>query len=84
MRPKSYATTSSASSGGKPEVDVCIVGGGVMGNSLAYNLLTMQPDLRVAVIEKDSTYARASTSLSAGSLRLQFSNAENIHLSRKR
>lgn len=64
--------------------DVCIVGGGCMGSSLAYHLASQDPHLRVCVVEKDSSYRHASTSLSVGSLRLQFSNRENVELSRYR
>ena len=38
-------------------------------------------DFRVAVIEKDPTYSRSSTPLSVGSVRQQFSIAENIQMS---
>ena len=62
--------------------DVVIVGGGIMGSAVAY-FLAADPTFRgrVAVIEKDSTYARASTALSAGSIRQQFSTPENIRMS---
>ncbi len=63
--------------------DVAIVGGGVMGSSIAYHLKS-DPNFTgsVAVIERDPTYARASSALSASSIRQQFSTLLNIHLSR--
>ncbi len=62
--------------------DVVIIGGAVMGSSIAY-FLASNPDFngKILVIEKDPTYAQASTSLSAGGIRQQFSNTENIQLS---
>ncbi|MGH8953118.1 MAG: NAD(P)/FAD-dependent oxidoreductase [Acidimicrobiia bacterium] len=62
--------------------DVVIVGGGVMGSSTAYHLLSADPSLRVLVIEKDDRYARASTVLSDGNVRIQFNLEENIRISR--
>jgi FAD-dependent oxidoreductase domain-containing protein 1 len=61
--------------------DVIIVGGGIMGSSTAYHLTKMNPDLKVAVIERDPTYARASTTLSMSNVRIQFSLKENIQIS---
>jgi sarcosine oxidase len=60
--------------------DTVIIGGGVMGSSTAWHLAGM--DARVTVIERDPTYARASSALSASSIRQQFSTPLNIHLSR--
>src|SRR6267154_1290627 len=62
---------------------VAIIGGGVMGSSIAYHLKS-DPAFTgsVAVIERDPTYARASSALSASSIRQQFSTPLNIHLSR--
>ena len=63
--------------------DVVILGGAVMGSSTAY-FLAGNPNFNgtVLVIEKDPTYAKSSTCLSAGGIRQQFSNTENILLSK--
>lgn len=61
--------------------DVVITGGGIMGSSTAYHLVKMNPNLRVAVVERDPTYARASTTLSMSNVRIQFSLKENIQIS---
>jgi glycine/D-amino acid oxidase-like deaminating enzyme len=63
--------------------DVVIIGGAVMGSATAY-FLAANPDFngKVLVIEKDPTYAKSSTCLSAGGIRQQFSNTENIQLSK--
>ena len=61
--------------------DVILAGGGVMSCATAYYLLGYDPNLRVAIIEKDSTYARSSTVLSDGNIRLQFNIKENIQIS---
>jgi len=59
-----------------------IVGGAVMGSSLAY-WLSEDPDHDepVLVVEMDPTYERASTTLSEASVRHQFSQSVNIRLS---
>ncbi|TNM85255.1 hypothetical protein fugu_009433 [Takifugu bimaculatus] len=64
--------------------DIVIVGGGVVGWSIAYWLKKkerVRGALKVVVVEKDLTYSRASTVLSIGGIRQQFSLPENIHLS---
>jgi len=62
--------------------DVIIVGGAVIGSSIAWHL-TDRDDFkgRVLVIEKDSTYEFCSTTLSAASIRQQFSTPINIEMS---
>jgi glycine/D-amino acid oxidase-like deaminating enzyme len=61
---------------------VVIVGGGAVGSSIAFHLAS-RPDFAgsVTVVERDPSYARASSSLSASSIRQQFSTPLNIALS---
>lgn len=61
--------------------DVIIVGGGVMGCATAYYLLKSDSRLKVAVLEMDPTYEKASTPLSDGNTRIQFNIKENIQMS---
>lgn len=64
--------------------DVLIVGGGIMGSSTAFNLVRLEPKLKVAVVEKDPTYATSSTTLSAANLRtVAFSLKENFLISKR-
>ena len=58
---------------------VAIIGGGVIGSAIAAFL--SEGGANVTVIERDPTYARASSALSASSIRVQFSTAANIQLS---
>src|SRR5688572_7368038 len=62
--------------------DVVIIGGGVIGSSVAY-FLAAEPAFTgsIAVIEKDPTYAEAATPRSAGGIRQQFSTPENVLIS---
>jgi glycine/D-amino acid oxidase-like deaminating enzyme len=62
--------------------DVLIVGGGIIGSSIAYHLLNDGFNGSVAVFEKDPTYEFSSTALSAGGIRQQFSTEVNIRISR--
>ena len=59
--------------------DVIIVGGGIMGSTTAYYLTKKDPELKVAVIERDLAYTRASTTLSMVNARIQFSLKQNVH-----
>ena len=61
---------------------IAIVGGGVMGSSIAYHLAS-RDDFRgeVTVIEREPSYHRASSALSASSIREQFTTPINIAMS---
>jgi len=61
--------------------DALIIGGGIMGSSIAYNLMNDGFDGTVAIFEMDPTYAFSSTSLSVGGIRRQFSTEVNIRIS---
>ncbi|WP_338032065.1 NAD(P)/FAD-dependent oxidoreductase [Elioraea rosea] len=62
--------------------DVVIVGGAAVGASVAWHL-ARDPAFAgsVLVLEKDASYARAATALSASSIRRQFSTSINVRLS---
>ncbi|MEW9586862.1 NAD(P)/FAD-dependent oxidoreductase [Paraburkholderia sp. DGU8] len=60
---------------------VVIVGGGVIGSSIAYFLRLSDPTVDVTVIERDPSYARSSSALSAASIRQQFSTPLSIQMS---
>jgi FAD-dependent oxidoreductase domain-containing protein 1 len=62
--------------------DVIIVGGGIIGSATAYYLVKNDDKLKVAVVERDPTYERASTTLSMANIRIQFSLKENIEVSK--
>ena len=59
---------------------IVIVGGGVVGSSIAWHLRTGSFRAEVTVIERDPTYRRASSFLAMGGIRQQFSSAANIRL----
>lgn len=62
--------------------DVVIVGGGMVGSSIAW-FLSANPDFdgSVLVVERDRSYERASTTLTNSCMRQQFSNAINVQIS---
>ena len=55
-----------------------IIGGGIVGSCTAYFLAE---HAEVVVLEKDPTYQYASTTLSAASIRTQFSLPQNVRMS---
>ena len=65
-----------------PARDVVVIGGGAMGGAAAVHLLEDPAfDGRVTIVERDPTYRRASSALSAAGTRRQFSTPENIRMS---
>ncbi|CAL1545413.1 unnamed protein product [Lymnaea stagnalis] len=64
------------------ETDILIVGGGVVGSAVAYWLKQRNPKgSNILVVERDPVYTRASSMLSCGGIRHQFSVPENVQLS---
>lgn len=58
--------------------DVVIVGGGVVGSSIALHVREELPGARVVVVERDPTYARASSRLATGGIRQQYGSRLNV------
>jgi glycine/D-amino acid oxidase-like deaminating enzyme len=62
--------------------DIAIIGGGIIGSSIAYHLARTGRAGRIVVIERDPAYQQASTPRASGGVRQLFSGPENIALSR--
>ncbi|MFJ8256450.1 NAD(P)/FAD-dependent oxidoreductase [Peribacillus asahii] len=66
----------------KNKADILIVGGGVIGSSIAFNLLNDGFTGKVMVFEKDRIYEFSSTPRSAGGFRQLYTTDINVQLSR--
>ena len=67
----------------RERADVVVIGGAIIGSAVATFLATRSDfDGRIVVVERDPTYRTSSTTLSAASIRLQFSTPLNIEISR--
>ena len=60
--------------------DIVIIGGGIIGSSIAYHL-TAAGCKNVLVIERETAQGKGSTGKSMGGVRAQFSTAVNIQMS---
>src|SRR5260370_12703269 len=60
--------------------DVVIIGGGIVGSSIAWHL-TSAGCKNVLVLERESSEGKGSTGKSMGGVRAQFSTPVNIQLS---
>ncbi len=67
---------------GKSSYDVVIVGGAIMGASVAWFLASNPAfDGRILVVERDPSYRQSSTALSNSCIRQQFSSEINVRIS---
>jgi len=60
---------------------VVIVGGAIVGSSVAFFLRELGFSGPVTVVERDPSYRLSSTALSAASIRTQFGTPVNVHMS---
>ncbi|MBT2686599.1 FAD-binding oxidoreductase [Bacillus sp. ISL-47] len=64
------------------QADIIIIGGGVIGSSIAYHLLKDGFTGKIIVFEKDGLYEFASTPRSAGGFRQLYTTVVNMQLSK--
>jgi FAD-dependent oxidoreductase domain-containing protein 1 len=61
-------------------IDILIIGGGIIGSSVAYHLAASGRGGNIVVLEPDPTYEFATTPGSSGGVRRLFSRPENVAL----
>lgn len=78
----SLSTSSASPLPSRITSDICIIGGGPVGSSIALHLAQLSKgDRKIVVVERDNSYRSGSAMLSAGGVRQQFSVPENIKMS---
>ncbi|MBI4635377.1 MAG: FAD-binding oxidoreductase [Candidatus Rokubacteria bacterium] len=60
--------------------DVVVIGGGVIGASVAHHLLERSPGLGVTLLEREGEVGTGATSKATGGVRHQFSSEANVRL----
>ncbi len=60
--------------------DVVIIGGGIIGLSIAYHLVRREPRLRVVVFEREPLVGTGQTARATGGIRHQFSSEPHVRL----
>lgn len=63
------------------KADILIIGGGVIGWSIAYWLKRLQSNLTIVVVDRHESMAQGATGRAAGGVRAQFATEVNIRLS---
>jgi FAD-dependent oxidoreductase domain-containing protein 1 len=66
----------------REEAAVVVVGGGVIGTSIALRLRQKLRGAPVVVVERDPSYARASSQLATGGIRQQYESPLNVAMAR--
>jgi len=79
---RAYGLSEADESDPMKTADIVIVGGGIIGVSIAHHLLERDPRLAVVLLEKESEVGTGSTSKATGGVRHQFSTEPNIRLTR--
>jgi len=70
-----------ASTPERDSYDVVIVGGAIMGSSVAWFLTDMGFDGRILVVDRDMSFERSATATSTSCIRQQFSTELNVRIS---
>jgi sarcosine oxidase subunit beta len=63
--------------------DVVIVGGGVVGTSIAYHLTQRMPSLRIVLLDQAAGLGMGATAKATGGIRHQFASEINVRLTQR-